>query len=215
MNTPRAKAKAAPRCGAHSRPKQKGAVLFIALIVLVAMMLASIALVRSVDTANVIAGNLAFKQATVQAGDFGVEVAAAELPNIIAGTLDANVTPGASGTPNYWYYATRRDADAYGIPTTKEAGIAGAATPIDWSNVPVATTVAGNSVQVVIDRLCLGPAPVTDVTGNCFFEGSTSGGSKKAGAPVFTSVTTVFYRVTARVAGPRNTVSMVQAIVSR
>lgn len=215
MNTQRAQAKAAPRDGAYSRSKQKGAVLFIALIVLVAMMLASIALVRSVDTANVIAGNLAFKQATVQAADFGVEVAATELPNIIAGAVDTDVTPGASGAPNYWYYATRRDADATGVPITKEAGIAGAATAIDWTNVPVATTVAGNAVQVVIDRLCLGPAPVTDIAANCFFEGSTAGGTKKKGGSVFTAVTTVYYRVTARVTGPRNTVSMVQAIVGR
>ena len=194
---------------------QRGAVLFIALVVLVALMLASIAVVRSVDTANVIAGNAAFKQSTLQAGDFGVEAAAAELPNIIATVLDTDVTPGPTGSPAYWYYATRRDADAAGVPTTRQAGAAGAATPIDWNQVPVATTVAGNSVQIVIDRLCLGPAPVTDIEGNCFFEGSTAGGTKKVGGTVFTSVTTVFYRVTARVTGPRNTVSMVQAILSR
>lgn len=194
---------------------QRGAVLFIALVVLVALMLASIAVVRSVDTANVIAGNAAFKQSTLQAGDFGVEAAAAELPNIIATVLDTDVTPGPTGSPAYWYYATRRDADAAGVPTTRQAGTAGAATPIDWNQVPVATTVAGNSVQIVIDRLCLGPAPVTDIEGNCFFEGSTAGGTKKVGGTVFTSVTTVFYRVTARVTGPRNTVSMVQAILSR
>lgn len=194
---------------------QRGAVLFIALVVLVALLLASIAVVRSVDTANVIAGNAAFKQSTLQAGDFGVEAAAAELPNIIATVLDTDVTPGPTGSPAYWYYATRRDADAAGVPTTRQAGTAGAATPIDWNQVPVATTVAGNSVQIVIDRLCLGPAPVTDIEGNCFFEGSTAGGTKKVGGTVFTSVTTVFYRVTARVTGPRNTVSMVQAILSR
>ena len=194
--------------------RQGGAVLFIALIVLVALMLASIAVIRSVDTANVIAGNAAFKQATVQAGDIGVETAVAELPNIVATILDSDVTP-APGGGTYWYYATRREADVYGVPTTKQAGAAGAATPIDWNGVPVSTTVAGNAVQVVIDRLCLGPAPVTDIESNCFYEGDAAGGTKKVGGTVFTSVTTVFYRVTARVAGPRNTVSIVQAIVSR
>ena len=195
--------------------KQRGAVLFIALVVLVALMLASIAIVRSVDTATVISGNAAFKQSTLQAGDFGVEAAAAQLPNIIATTLDTDVTPGPSGSPAYWYYATRRDADASGVPTTKQAGAGGVATPIDWANVPVATTVAGNSVQIVIDRLCLGPAPVTDIEASCFYEGSTAGGTKKIGGTVFSTVTTTFYRVTARVSGPRTTVSMVQAILSR
>ena len=197
------------------RKNQQGAVLFIALVVLVALMLASVAVVRSVDTANVVAGNAAFKQSTLQAGDFGVEAAAAALPNIIATTVDTDYTPGPSGSPAYWYYATRRDADASGVPTTRQAGSAGAATAINWNNVPVATTVSGNSVQIVIDRLCLGPAPVTDVEGNCFYEGTTAGGTKKVGGTVFTSVTTVFFRVTARVTGPRNTVSMVQAIISR
>lgn len=201
----------ASRRSARSRPgRQTGAVLFIALIVLVSMMLASIALVRSVDTANVIAGNLAFKQATLQAGDFGVEAAVTALPNIIATTLDANVT-GSGGT--YWYYATRRDTDANGVPTTREAGSVGAATPINWTTVPVATTVAGNAVRIVIDRLCRGPAPVADIQENCFHEGSTSGRSYAIGRKPITAVTTVYYRVTAQVTGPRNTVSMVQAIV--
>jgi len=193
--------------------RQEGVVLVIALIVLVALMLASISVIRSVDTANVIAGNLAFKQAAVQAGDFGIEAAATALTDIAVAS-DSDVLPGPSGSPAYWYYATRRDADAAGVPTTRAAGGTGAATAIDWANVPIATTVAGNAVQVVIDRLCLGPAPV-DIQSRCFFEGSTAGGTKKIGGTVFTEVTAVHYRATARVTGPRNTISMVQAIISR
>lgn len=190
--------------------RERGAVLFIALIVLVAMMLASVALVRSVDTANVIAGNLAFKQAALQASDLGVEAAVTNLPTIIATTLDNNVT-GSGGT--YWYYATRRDTDASGVPTTRAAGSAGALTPVDWNAVPVATTVGGNAVRIVIDRLCRGPAPVTDIEANCFHEGATGGSSNVIGAARFTAATTVYYRVTAQVSGPRNTVSMVQAVI--
>ena len=54
---------------------QEGVVLLISLIVLVAMTLAAIALVRSVDTTNIIAGNLAFQQAATNAGDLGSEQA--------------------------------------------------------------------------------------------------------------------------------------------
>ena len=204
-----------PRAGAAAGA-QKGMVLFIALIVLVAMTLAGIALVRSVDTANVIAGNLAFKQATLHAADLGVEAAVSVLPNIIATSLDTNLTPAASSTnPNYWYYATRRELDAQGVPTTKEYGATGTATAINWSNVPIASTVAGNEVRVVIDRLCLGPAPVTDLQGKCFSDAPLGGGTKKSGGIVFSGTTTVYYQVTVRVSGPRNTVSMVQAILSR
>jgi type IV pilus assembly protein PilX len=50
---------------------QRGVVLLIALIMLVAMTLAGIGMMRSVDTGSVIAGNMAFKQATLNASDAG------------------------------------------------------------------------------------------------------------------------------------------------
>jgi hypothetical protein len=50
---------------------QRGVVLLIALIILVAMTMAGIGMMRSIDTGSVIAGNLAFKQATTNAGDAG------------------------------------------------------------------------------------------------------------------------------------------------
>ena len=76
-------------------------------------------------------------------------------------------------------------------------------------------TVSGNAVQLVIDRLCQGPAPVTDLEGKCFSNPAIGGGTKKAGGVVFSGATTVYYRVTVRVSGPRNTSSTVQAILSR
>lgn len=196
--------------------KQNGVVLFIALIVLVALTMAGIALVRSVDTSNVIAGNLAFKQGTLQAADLGVEAAVSALPTIITTSLDAVLLPASTSTnPNYWYYPTRREDDANGVPTTKEFGAAGAAAAINWSNVPTASTTAGNTVQVVIDRLCQGPPPVTDIEGKCFADAGTGGGTKKAHGTRFSGAATTYYRVTVRVSGPRNTTSMVQAILSR
>ena len=57
----------------HYFRRQRGVVLFISLIVLVAMTLAGVALVRSVDTTNLIAGNLAFKQGATLSGDAAIE----------------------------------------------------------------------------------------------------------------------------------------------
>src|SRR4051812_32753519 len=65
--------------------RQDGVVLFIALIVLVAMTLAGIAMIRSVDTALGIAGNMAFKQATLQGTDRGIKTAADWLGNNSSG----------------------------------------------------------------------------------------------------------------------------------
>src|SRR5689334_24410707 len=59
----------------RGRPRQSGVVLVIALIVLVAMTLVAIGTLRSVDTSNVVAGNLGFKQATLNGTDQVVETA--------------------------------------------------------------------------------------------------------------------------------------------
>ena len=61
---------------------QQGMVLLIALVVLVAVMVAGIAMIRSVDTATLVAGNLAFEQAATHAADRGVEAAVARLAEI-------------------------------------------------------------------------------------------------------------------------------------
>ena len=52
-----------------SRRAQRGVILFVALIVLVAMSLTGIALIRSVDTNVLVAGNLAFRQGATAAAD--------------------------------------------------------------------------------------------------------------------------------------------------
>ncbi|MEJ7807583.1 MAG: hypothetical protein WKG03_16870, partial [Telluria sp.] len=62
--------------------RQRGVVLLMALIALVALTLAGLAMVRSVDTGNVIAGNMAFRQAAMQQVDVGIEAAFIALPGI-------------------------------------------------------------------------------------------------------------------------------------
>jgi hypothetical protein len=58
---------------------ERGVVMFIALLVMVALSLAGIALIRSSDTATVVAGNLAFKQAAASAVDRSIEQAISAL----------------------------------------------------------------------------------------------------------------------------------------
>lgn len=183
--------------------KQRGVALFIALIALVSMSIAGIALVRSVDTANLIAGNLAFRQAGLHASDVGVENAFNDLATIIGSSQDAN-WPSGCATGACKYYPTRQATNAKDVPT-----VAG-----DWSTVP-AIAVNDYNVKYVIDRLCEGPTPVTDIAGKCFADTLTGGGTKKSGGTVFSGTQTVYYRVTVRVEGPRNTVSMVQVLLSR
>lgn len=190
--------------------RQRGSVLLIALILLVALSLAGIALIRSVSTSNIIAGNLAFQQAATHSADVGIETAVAFLQaNSGAGvtTLQSSVLTG-TGTR---YVAQRQDPAA------------GVSWDAFWASVlagsgavnTLATDAAGNTVSFVIHRLCdnAGPpvypgcsAPPTD-TGSA----SSSMGSGVVGV---TGDKQIYYRVTARVTGPRNTLSYVQAIVA-
>lgn len=176
---------------------QRGVILLVALIMLVAMTLAGIALVRSMDTANLIAGNFGFRQGAVQASDAGVEAALAALPNIAATSLDTNIANK--------YYATMQALDSKGVPVG-----------VDFNNA-YSATVGDYTSQYVIERLCTGTLPVTDIQANCVADPSASGlgGTNKAGGIQFTSSTMVYYRVTIRVIGPRNTTTFVQAILGQ
>ena len=90
------------------RHRQRGVSLVIALIALIAMTLAGLALIRAVDTTNLISGNLAFRQATLHTTDVGVETAFATLDTVIVPTsLDANYPAGcAAGACNYYSRTT-------------------------------------------------------------------------------------------------------------
>ena len=55
-----------------ARGRQRGTVLMVVLVALVAMMVSVIALSRSTDTNTVVAGNLAFRNASVHSSDAGV-----------------------------------------------------------------------------------------------------------------------------------------------
>jgi Tfp pilus assembly protein PilX len=183
---------------------QRGVSLIIALIALVAMTLAGLALLRSADTSNVISGNLAFREASLHATDVGVETALTSINTIATSSPDAVAPAGcASGACNY-YPTIQAAVTAAGVPTV-----------IDWTAVPSTTVDSSYAVQYVVDRLCDGPTPVTDVATKCMNLTGTSVGSKKAGAVSFTSASQVYYRVTVRVVGPRNSQSIVQTTYAR
>jgi Tfp pilus assembly protein PilX len=205
------------RAGAVRHAWEQGVILPVTLIVLVAMTLAGIALLRSVDTSAVIAGNLAFKQSATASGDAGVEAAIAWLIQTApTGSLDQDM-------PANGYYATRQDAlDLTGNKRTPEA------TPDDdlnWSDDGAVTRLkvdaAGNEVSYVIHRMCDSAGPLdsrTCSTQQIFKKGQDEGaqGAMEGYRPPSfdSSAARAFYRITARVTGPRNTTSYVQAVVS-
>jgi len=181
--------------------RERGVVLMIALIVLVALTLAGLSMVRSADTGSVIAGNLAFRQASVQATDAAVEQAYTDLTNIYLKTPE-------SGVANKYVSSSAALAtDASGVPTAAPAD------PGQWPPVTGVTLPSGYTARYFVERLCIGTgAPITDIPGKCITEraGEAQGGSQKVGSPVFAGAVKVNYRVTVRVAGPRNSLSIAQ-----
>lgn len=187
------------------RKHESGVVLMVALIALVALTLAGIALLRSVDTGNLIAGNMAFRQAALLSSDMGVEAAFINLPSYNKNANKANE-----------YYAIRKAVDVMGVPNG-----------IDWSSVPCrdysgakpACSTQDYQVKYVVDRLCSeqtsGSTSVTNYQTYCMVDvGSGKGCSKGSFSPCFSSVDAVYYRVTVQVTGPKNTRAYSQAILS-
>jgi len=179
---------------------QRGVVIFIALIVLVAMTLAGIAMMRASGSAMLTAGNLGFRQNATASGDLGLESARTWLS--LQGPVTLELRNPARG-----YYATWND---------KEPVVAGEVFDPQVNN--GAVDAAGNKVSFVIHRMCAVPgatsgagAPVNQECVTVSDPGK--GGPKEAGSPALTGVSQVYFRVTARIEGPKNTVSYVQTMV--
>lgn len=206
--------------------RQRGVVLFIALIALVAMTLAGLALMRSVDTANVIAGNFAFKESTVHATDIGTENAVAGLATIVGGA--GNVAKASTTASPIQYFPVWRNLNAAGQPIPEPVSAQGLSPNVDWSAVKKAPindqsgNYTGNDVQTVIERMCdpipsspNGPVQTnrSDVTDYCVTVPQCSPGVS-INTPPFCVAGDINYRITTRVTGPRGTISVVQSVVT-
>ncbi len=189
---------------------QKGLVLFIALIALVAMSLAAAALIRSVDSGVLVAGNLAFKQSAIMSAETGIARAYRFINENGEAVLYA---------PTTGYYA-----NFDGVLLENSASLNATAT---WENsILVPKDIAdhsGNETRIILQRMCRNPGAVDQEnclvgTGNSAAnsmgaksEGGGAGGGgfggQKGGADA------VVYRATVRVTGPKNTVSYLQAFI--
>jgi len=215
---------------AHSRKTlgrahhQRGISMLVALVSLVVLMLASLALVRSVDTGTLIVGNLGFKQDATEASAVAAEQAMSWVEgHLDDGMLDANQTD--SG-----YYASSIDKlDPTGANTTSAHQLS----LVDWdgsclgavagtyttcSTLPfTGTAVNGNQMQWVITRLCdsVGPASATNLCSRPIAIGTSTAndrGNVEAGGRISGAVSAPYYRVIIRATGPRNTVSYTETI---
>jgi Tfp pilus assembly protein PilX len=201
-----------------------GIVLFTVLIALVVISLSAVALIRSVDTGTMISGNLAFRQATMQAGDGGTETAVAWLAAQLGGDPKSLYT----SQPGNGYYATWMSGcdvsgggtlgDSSDDPDWNASGTENDKCNMTARAVPGAMMPEGYSAAFVINRLCDqegNPAAVTCETYSRISAAADAGKSMAGGnySPPLSGRSEYFYRVTTRVMGPRNTVSYVQTVL--
>lgn len=191
------------------RHSQSGVVLFISLIVLVAMSLAGIALLRSVDTTVMVSGNIALKQAAILGADQGTQAAVTWLETNNIGTTLQSSLPGVG----YYSNLVLPDPDWF-VDSSWDGAV-------DLNG--GAADIAGNKIKYIIHRQCTLSALGYDQGGNqCAAIDESVGGSVltegdsfRAGVGnVFARAKKVYYRITTRVTGPRNAVSVIQTTVA-
>ena len=191
--------------------RERGVVLFVALIVLIIMTLAGLALLRQMTTGVSIAGNIAFKENATSVADRGAEVA---LQYLALPTTVSALDSVPDGYFSSWTGGFPGPVPA--DPTNPDS--------FDWANKSRTLLFdqpqTGNTTRVIIHRLCLLPNQGINAVGqNCsdapvLNSGASTGGGGYGPGGVLPPVTpTPFYRVTTRVEGPRNTVSYTQVLL--
>jgi len=209
--------------------RERGVSLLFAMLTLVVLALATLALVRSVDTGALMLGNVSFKQDATVAGDQAVRTAFLWLKDQTSATLGANKT-------DQGYYASTLETDATKpVDVTGQQQTANAQRQlIDWDGdgckyatsagncslvaKSAGKTPNGNSdMSYAIFRLCAqtdAAALASGIANNCATPSGATGGGHEAGQSYPKLPTSgAYYRVVVRVRGSRNSVSFIETII--
>ena len=218
------------------RRAQRGVTLLFALITLVALLFATLALVRSVDTSTILMGNIGFKQDATATADQATKSAIDWLrsKSTVLNTDSLGQSLGQG------YYASTKQIDpADSVTPLKPVDVTGQQISgsnrqvVDWSDDGcttatgylcslAVTTTGSNSARYIIFRLCSLPGDYTSpgYTGSCSGPNDTSGGAATGRGDLsypksgrFSSGSGPYYRIVVRVQGARNTTSFTEAIV--
>jgi type IV pilus assembly protein PilX len=214
--------KTRPSFNHSSMNRQRGIVMIVALVVLIALTIASIGLLRSVDTASTITGNLGVKKDLYRVSNLGVQSALQNLALIRV----SNELPPASDATRSYYATAALPTDVRGIPQILVNApvplIPGGAT--GWAgefSLPVVadtgggvTAAGGYLFRYVAERLCPFEG-VSDPAINVCREATGAASFVPAGS--FTQTLTqggsVYIRLTLRIDGPKNSTSYFQAML--
>jgi len=195
-----------------SAARQQGVVLIFSLIVLLILAIGAVALLRSVDTSLVSAGNLAFHRDLVNQAEQAVATVMTEFktngPPLSTSPTSANLLAAN-------YSASTLITNAQGVPTAllddAVFGVVGTAANDIIPIIP--NTTAQVRIRYVIDRLCTAAGAAS--SSNCVQStGLPTGGTANRNTAVAPPSATV-YRISVRVDGPRNTQAFLQTTFTK
>jgi type IV pilus assembly protein PilX len=192
----------------HPRSRQRGVVLIFTLIILLILTIGAVALMRSMNTSLVSAGNLAFRRDLANQGEQAVSKVIAEFSTggILAGstTTQANI-PGSN------YSAKMLVTNLQGVPNAlldSDLAFTGA-----WTAGDITGATSDVIIRYVIDRLCDGPgAPLNT---HCVQSSASSPTRDTLDPGALAPPSATVYRLSVRITGPRSTQVFLQTTFTK
>ena len=188
--------------------RQRGVILIFSLLVLVILAIGAVAVLRSVNSSLLSAGNLAFHRDLVNQAEQAVSNVMTEFKTN-APPLGGDTT---ADLPAANYVSTMLPSNAQGVPIVllgNDVTFGAVGTP--GNDIPGATP--DITIRYIIDRLCT--ATGTASSPNCVQStGLPTGGTANRNTAVAPPSATV-YRISVRVNGPRNTQAFLQTTFTK
>lgn len=213
---------------------QRGLVLFFALLALAVMSIAAVALIRSVDTNALLSGNMVFRQSAGTASNVAMEGIAENIARKVALADSIKHSPQVGYFANCSRFDTQPDALVCDGSTL---------TTMEWndSNSSLAPSQTdgndeirngkdrqGNEIRYVVERMCnyseaeINAGTAKSQASRCMMASSPNNGENcshnVSNLELFkrciSSSDSPLYRVTIRIAGPKNTLTFMQSFIS-
>lgn len=190
--------------------RQRGVVLFIAMIVLVVMSLAGVAMNRSVESSLGIVGNLSYRKSTLQGTEKALADAVAWIDN---NRMRLNQVSEASTLAGQGYFMAPTGNSGAGAIAYNGVGEDQVMSKAYWTNARyIGKDAFDNDLFYKIERMCEKNSEVYSNT-NCLMGDPPAvgkGNSQTAGAYQFQPPPPLAFRITAKAEGRRNSMSIVQ-----
>ncbi len=172
---------------------QRGVTMLVVLVLLSVMLLGGLALARITEIGTLASGNAAYREASLQASEVGLNTAYMAVRGIAIPAEDTSLAG--------WYWSTMQATDAQGLPT------------MDFDAAPE-VVVGSYRVRYVVERLC-NTTPVTNTLQQCLVRQVPQTESSVAGRESIDPPNSRQFRVTVRVTGPKDTQTWIQSLVTK